>query len=88
MTSGVYILEHDATGRFIIAGSSTVSATVDATLSQLEAGGCRIKLLQALYDKDPAIRVFEIAIRSEKKQHHLIRDYLANSSPSYLHIET
>lgn len=78
------MLEHDATGRFYVGESAHVSKEVDKQLQQLMIRKHPCKLLNGLYDKDPAVRVFEYPARSKAARKSLLKDLRASGSVDYL----
>jgi hypothetical protein len=81
---GCFVLEHDATGRFYLGESAQVSKDVDKQLKQLALGKHPQKLLNELYARDSAIRVYEYPIKAKKARTTLIRELKASASNDYL----
>ncbi|MNZ25631.1 hypothetical protein D3C78_428010 [compost metagenome] len=84
VTAGCFVLEHEATGRFYLGQSETVSKDVDKQLSQLALGKHPNKLLNALYAKDMDIRVYEYPLTAKKKRAALLKATLEGASAPYL----
>lgn len=81
---GCFVLEHDATGRFYLGESAHVSKEVDKQLSQLALGKHPHKLLNELYARDSAIRVYEYPMKAKKARSGLLKELKATASTDYL----
>ncbi len=81
---GCFVLEHDATGRFFIGQSDKVSAEVDKHLLALASGKHPSKLLNELYNKDSAIRVYEHPCKSKPTRTRLLRALVDEQANDYL----
>jgi len=78
------MLEHDATGRFYLGESNQVSKDVDKQLAQLALGKHPKKLLNELYARDSAIRVYEYPLKAKKARTGLFKELKALASNDYL----
>jgi len=59
VTQGVWVIDHDPTGLWMIGQSRTVSAEVDKQLKLLAAGRHPNKRFQKMYNFDPDIKLLE-----------------------------
>lgn len=80
---GCLVLEHDATGRYYVTESLTVSIEVDNQLKLLVLGKHPCKLLNELYEKDGDIRVIEYECKVKTKRKKLYAELLIHPT-SYL----
>lgn len=81
---GCFMLEHEATGRFYLGQSETVSSDVDKQLALLSIGKHPCKLLNKLYERDADIRLYEYPIKAKKARQALLREVKESCTTPYL----
>lgn len=81
--TGAYLIDHDATGRFIVGVSTSVSADVDKIIDKLRLGKHPNKILNRLYEADNMLRVFEYPTTKAKAQ-AIVDECVATQSTPYL----
>lgn len=69
---GCFMLEHEATGRFYVSESASVSEEVDNQLKLLALSKHPNKLLNGLYSKDGEIRVYEYPAKGKSARTKLL----------------
>jgi len=84
VTVGCYMLEHDATGRFYVGESNSVSRDVDKQLALLLIGKHPCKLLNGLCERDSAVRVYEYPTKSKRACKAIINDLKQSAANDYL----
>lgn len=81
---GVYVIEHVATGKLLIASSHEVSQHVDTHLIIFQHNRHPSKRAQALYNSDAELKVYEYPTRGLKAAQALERDIRDSVSHDYL----
>ena len=80
--SGLWIVEHISTGKFIIGSCGNVSKEVDKQIELLIAGKHPNKKLTKLFEIDPDLKLYEVPMDGKAKV--LEREIRANTTPQYL----
>lgn len=84
VVSGVYILEHIPTGRFIISTSKSVSNDVNNDLQKLRMFNHPVNFLNSLCKLDGDIKIYEIPFKKASEQKAFIAKVKSFIYPKYL----
>ncbi len=77
VSKGCFMLDHDACGKYLVGSSDNVSDEVDRQLNLVKQGKHPVKLLNALCERDPEIRVYEYPESSKAAQKALLKELKA-----------
>ena len=84
VTTGVWLLEHQGTGKFLIGSTGQVSAEIDKHLALLNAGKHPNKKMSKLVSMDLDVTLIEIPMSSLQKAKLLERQIRVSVDPDYL----
>lgn len=82
VTQGVWVIDHEPTGRFIIGRSRNVSGEVDKQLQLLAAGRHPSKRFQQQYSWEPDVQMLEYPASSANEAKRIEAILRANNSGS------
>ncbi|AAL83173.1 endonuclease [Pseudomonas phage vB_Pae10145-KEN51] len=82
--AGVYVIEHIATGKYLVGLSKTVSNEVDKHIAALRNNSHQNKAMLGLVHRDMDLRLLEYPISKVSDQKALIAKIRATTEPKYL----